>query len=285
MINFNKLAISALALCAFASPALAQDMIDDPDANPFTGLYVGGHVGVGWRGNDDGVNSVAFDTDRNGDFNNQVNTSTGANAFTPGFCGGFSTANAPGSCANDRDKIDYGVRVGFDAQVGNALVIGVVGEANKNDSSDGSAAFSSTPAGYSFNRKIDNALSLRGRVGFTPGARFLVYGTGGVSWAKFDRQFSTTNTQNSFTEFDRDKRVMGYQVGGGAEVMLGRNISLGAEYLYSRYNDDKYFVAIGAGTALPTNPFLLNGGGTNFRPSNTDFGLHAIRATLSFRFR
>ena len=65
---------------------------------------------------------------------------------------------------------------------------------------------------------------------------------------------------------------------------LGQSIWLDNLSRYSRYNDDKYFVAIGPGTASPTNAFLLNGGGTNFRPGNTDFGLHALRATLNFRF-
>ena len=66
--------------------------------------------------------------------------------------------------------------------------------------------------------------------------------------------------------------------------MLTRNISLGAEYLYNHYNDDKYHVAIGTGTAAATNPFLLNNGGTNIRPSRTDFDFHTIRATVNFHF-
>ena len=231
-----------------------------------------------------GGDSVVFDTNRDGSFNENVLTTTGANAFTPGFCSGSSTGAAPGSCREDRKRIDYGVRLGLDSRVGESLVVGALVEVNKNDSVDGTTAFSITPAGYSFQRKLDYAISGRARIGFTPGGQALIYGTGGVSYARIDHNFSTTNTANSFTPANDRKWVWGYQLGGGGEFMLTRNISIGAEYLYNRYDDDKYFVAIGQGTAAATNPFLLNGGGTNFRPSRTNFDFHTVRATVSFHF-
>lgn len=274
----TRISLPLLACSALATPAMAQD-----EENPFTGLYVSGTIGLGFRG-DDSNEIVVFDTNRDGNFNENVITTTGANAFSPGFCNGFSTANAPGNCENDGDRVEYSARLGFDAQMGGSVVVGGILEVSKNDSTDGVSAFSTTPAGYSFSRKLDNAISARARIGFTPGRKFLVYGTGGASYARIKHRFSTTNAANSFGQVNEDDRVWGYQIGGGAEVMLGTNISLGAEYLYSRYKDDKYFVAIGPGTAAPTNPFLLNGGGTNFRPGKTDFGLHAVRATLNFRF-
>ena len=231
-----------------------------------------------------GGDSVVFDTNRDGSFNENVLTTTGANAFTPGFCSGSSTGAAPGSCQEDRKRIDYGVRLGLDSRVGESLVVGALVEVNKNDSVDGTTAFSITPAGYSFQRKLDYAISGRARIGFTPGGQALIYGTGGVSYARIDHNYSTTNTANSFTPANDRKWVWGYQLGGGGEFMLTRNISIGAEYLYNRYDDDKYFVAIGQGTAAATNPFLLNGGGTNFRPSRTNFDFHTVRATVSFHF-
>jgi outer membrane immunogenic protein len=274
----TRISLPLIACGVFASPAMAQD-----EVNPFTGFYVSGTVGAGFRG-DNQSDTVAFDTNRDGTFNDSVFTSTGTNAFSPGFCSGFTTSNAPGNCDKDGNGIEYSSRIGFDAQMGGSVVIGGLLEVSKNDATDGTSAFSTTPAGYSFSRKLDNAISARARIGFTPGGKFLVYATGGASYARIKHGFSTTNTANSFAPVNEGDRVWGYQLGGGAEVMLARNISLGAEYLYSRYNDDKYFVAVGAGTASPTNPFLLNGGGTNFRPANTDFALHAVRATLSYHF-
>jgi len=266
-------------LAATATPALAQD----GDRPSFDGFYGSVAVGVGFRG-DDANSTVAFDTNRDGRFEDTVLTSGAVNAFTPGFCDGTSNAATPGNCDGDRNKIDYAARLGYDARVGGNFVLGALLEVGKSDSTDGTTAFSSTPAGYSFSRKLDHAFSARLRAGFVAGENLLIYGTGGASYAKIHHGFTTTNTANSFSQVNDDKMVWGYQAGGGAEIMLGRNVSLGAEYIYSRYNDDKYYVAVGAGTAAPTNPFLLVSGGTNMRPANTDFGLHSVRATLSFRF-
>ena len=63
--------------------------------------------------------------------------------------------------------------------------------------------------------------------------------------------------------------------------MLTKNVSLGLEYLYNRYNDYKYRVAVSQGTAPATNPF---GAGASIRPSDTDFAFHSLRATVSYQF-
>ena len=279
MRNLYFYAATVAACTLISAPALAQD-----DIIGFNGLYVSGAVGITKQSDNNNGNTVVFDTNRDGSFNDNVLTTTGVNAFAPGFCSGSSTSAAPGSCDEDRDRVDYGVRLGFDSRLGESLVLGALVEVSKNDSVNGSTAFSSTPAGYSFQRKLDYAISGRGRIGFTPGGRALIYGTGGISYAKMDHDFFTTNTANSFTPVNDRKWVWGYQVGGGGEFMLTRNISIGAEYLYNRYHDDKYFVAIGQGTAAATNPFLLNGGGTDLRPSRTNFDFHTVRATVSFHF-
>ena len=112
----------------------------------------------------------------------------------------------------------------------------------------------------------------------------LFYVTGGGSYAKIDHAFSTTNTTNTFTPNNEGKMIWGWQAGGGAEIMLTNHVSLGLEYLYSRYNDNKYYVNVSQGTAAATNPFVLNGGTTNLRSSDSRFDTHALRATLGFQF-
>ncbi len=112
----------------------------------------------------------------------------------------------------------------------------------------------------------------------------MFYGTGGVSYGKIKHDFTTTNAANSFSENNDDEMVWGWQAGGGTEIMVTNNVSLGLEYLYSRYKDDKYSVSVGAGTAAATNPFLLNGGGTDMRIKDKYFDTHALRATVGFRF-
>ena len=48
--------------------------------------------------------------------------------------------------------------------------------------------------------------------------------------------------------------------------------------------DDDYAVNVGPGTAPPTNPFLLDSGGTDIQRSGSHFRTHSVRGTLSFRF-
>lgn len=269
----------ALAGVAMASPALAQDR-----ESHFDGPYISIAGGLSAQGNDKSSDRLVFDTDGDGKFDDQVNTAAPANAFSPGFCGGVAKGNAPGAgCAKDRDKEEYAARIGYDKRSGN-LVVGGLLEVSRSKSTDGVSGFSTTPASYSFQREIDYAVSLRARAGYTPGGGALFYVTGGGSSAKIDHSFATTNTANSFTERRDNKRVWGWQAGGGTEVMVTNNISLGLEYLYNRYSDNKYNVAVGQGTAPATNPFLLVSGGTNIRPSDTKYDFHSLRASLSFQF-
>lgn len=274
----NYPALAALVLAGLASPALADENIGD-----YNGPYIAVSGGLATH-DDHGKDTIVFDTNRDGKFDNTVLTSTGANAFSPGFCNGSTTLNSQTTtpCTRDRDAAEYAVRVGYDARYGD-IVMGVMLEGAKSDATGSTTAFSSTPASYSFTRGIDYAVSARARIGYAPGNRGLMYVTGGPSYARIDHGFATTNTANSFTEIDDDKMVLGWQAGGGAEVLLGGGLTLGMEYLYNRYYDDKYFVAIGNGTAGPTNAFVL-AGGVNFGPQDIRYDFHSFRAVLGFRF-
>lgn len=270
---------SILALVLAPAPAFAQDA-----PTTFDGLYVSGAVSL--DGVDSGAKGLEFDTNRDGTFDGIVSTVTGANAFSPGFCTGSAIGNNAGAgCAGDKQEIGYAVRAGFDKRFG-SLVGGLLLEGARSRATDFESAFSTTPASYTFAREIDYSLAARARAGISPGdGRGLFYATGGVAYADIDRAFTTSNAANSFTlDEDGDDMVWGYQGGGGAELLIGGGLTLGIEYLYSRYKDDKTFVAVGAGTAPATNPFLLNGGGTNLRPADQHIDLHSFRVTAGFQF-
>lgn len=280
--HFSRTAkATALGLALAASPALAQDGANRD--SHFDGPYVSGFFGWGAQTNDNGE-TIRFDTNGDGRYNDSVNTAAGANAFT-GFCHGEArTELASGGCASDADGIDYGGRIGFDRRMNGNFVVGGLLEFNKNEAKDGTSAFSSTPASYGIVRQLDYAVSARARAGYTPGGGALFYVTGGGSYARIDHRFFTTNNVNAFDDRRDHKMVWGWQAGGGGEVMLTDQVSLGLEYLYNRYHDDKYRVAVTQGGAPATNPFILQSGQTNLRMGDKTFELHTLRATVSYQF-
>jgi outer membrane immunogenic protein len=271
------LAASALAFAMTAAPAFAQEADEE-----WEGGYIGGSIGIAAQNNDRNE-GVVFDTNLDGGYGDTVNTSLGANAFSPGFCGGAATGRTPiEGCRGDKDGLEYNIRAGYDIQQGN-IVYGVVFEGGKNEARDSVTAFSTTPANYVFTRELDYTLQARARVGYAArGALF--YATGGAAYAKIDNSFSTTNGANSFSN-NGGTKSWGYSYGGGTEVKIAKNFSLGLEYLYTNYVDDDYVVAVGPGTAPVTNPFrIVNPNGTNMRRDDSDFDMHNIRLTANFRF-
>ncbi len=257
------------------------------DANPdyFNGFYVGGTLSV--ESIKDGKDeALAFDTDQDGDFTDAVTTVTGANAFAPGQCNGQPNGgSATFSCGDDDQELGYAIKVGMDRRLGDMFVAGVVLEGAKSNAVDYTTAFSSTPASYTVAREIDYSVALRGRLGISPGdGRGLIYATGGAVYGKIDHDFTTTNTANSFTQVNDDEWLWGAQYGVGAELYLTNNISLNLEYLRTHFEKDDYYVAVGAGTAPATNPFLLESGGTNMRPTGRQLEVNSFRAGLNFRF-
>jgi outer membrane immunogenic protein len=274
----TMLACGAAAL-ALPSAAFAQE-----EDRYFDGFYISGAVGTEFveDGRDD---SLVFDTDGDGEFDDTVRTVAGADAFSPGFCAGSATS-ANRTCRGSRQTEGYAVRIGADRHLGESpFVAGILVEGARPGVEEFTSGFSTTPASYTIGREMEWAVTGRARLGFAPGdGRGLFYATGGAGFAKIERSFSTSNGANSFTPDNEDDWEFGWQAGGGAELMLTRNIGIGMEYLYSSFKDEDYVVAVGQGTAPATNPFLLESGGTDLRVSNDRFDFHTLRATVNLRF-
>jgi outer membrane immunogenic protein len=273
-------AVSAIAIAMLATPAFAQTVKEETD---FDGVYVGGHFGYSAQSNDRGE-GVEFDTNVDGSYNDMVRTTTGADAFAPGFCKGAALANnAGGGCRNDKNDIEYGVRIGADKRFGN-FVVGALLEGSRSEATDSVTAFSSTPANYTFTRELDYAGSARLRAGYTPGGGILFYGTGGATYGRIKNSFQTSNAANSFTPRNGKDWSWGWQAGGGVEAKVAKNLSIGLEYLYNTYTGDDYVVNVGPGSAPATNPFLLVSNQTDMRRTDSNFDFHSIRVTTALRF-
>jgi outer membrane immunogenic protein len=269
------LASATFSLFAAPLPVLAQ-------STSWTGPYVGGRLGYTSQ-SEDKDETILFDTDLDGTFNDTVSTAGGANAFSRGFCGGAARTATANACS-DRDGTEWAVHAGFDYQLGSSLVVGLVAEYGRSTIVDSVTAFSITPAFYTFTRRLRDNGSVRARAGFALGDT-LVYGTGGVAYGKIRHSFTTSNMINTVTESGDDEDSWGYRAGGGVEHRFARNFSLGAQYLYTSLKDEGYAVRIG-GTNVPvSNPFILkNAMGTDFRRSSDRFNSHNISVVASFRF-
>lgn len=272
--------LGATLAFVLATPVMAQDSTGAVD---WTGPYIGGSFGYNWQ-KGDGEEHLRFDTDADGDYDDVVRTGTGADAFSPGTCGGSARGSTPASgCNADKDAIGWMGHVGYDRQFG-SLVAGVVAEAGKAYISDSVTEYSTTPAFYEMTRRIDWNGNLRARLGYTTPGGIMPYITGGLAYAKVKNSFATSNGANSFTEIDSKEDAWGYTMGGGIEAKVSDNFSIGARYLWTRYNVNDYRVDVGAGSAPATNPFLITPSGGTSMNRGDKFDTQSVMVTTSFRF-
>jgi opacity protein-like surface antigen len=275
----NRLLLLAASAAAFAMAGAASAQTAD-----WTGPYVGVSVGYADRSESKGE-TIGFDTNLDGQFGDTVRNVAGADAFSPGFCPGANNTNAAGGgCRNDdKSDVELSLRGGYDYQIGQFVVGGVV-EYSQLQLQDAVTAFSTTPAAYTFTRKLNDLWAVRARGGYAFG-NSLIYATGGYAVGNMKHSFNTTNTVNAFPQRGGGD-AKGYQIGLGFEHKLTDNISLGAEWLRTSLDDDDFGVrAANSGTTAPTNPFLLaNPSGTDFLRTDDDFEFNSFKATVSYRF-
>lgn len=276
-------ALAALPAAAqtMSPPAESPAMAASADGKGFSGLYVGGSFGGAFLAGRQ--REILFDRNLDGGFGDTITTAAGANAFSPGFCPGAATSPVPGNCDYNRQGIEYFGRAGFDVQRGR-IVVGVVGEFGRPEVTETVTAFSTTPANYVMSRDVRWTINGRLRAGYTPNDTTLFYVAGGPSYARVRTAITSTNTANSFTP-NGSRNEWGFNVGGGLEQRIARNLSIGVEYLYTDITADKGRVRVGPGTAPATNPFLLAGaGGSDFRFGEDQMAWHSVRLTAAFRF-
>jgi outer membrane immunogenic protein len=108
--------------------------------------------------------------------------------------------------------------------------------------------------------------TIRGRVGFTPMERWLVYATGGFAAADVEATIVSTTTGNLSETHTRT----GWTVGAGVETALWGNWTAKLEYLYEKFSSQGYF-----------NPSPAPG--VNIR-SDVPLNDNIVRAGLNYRF-
>jgi len=197
----------------------------------WTGCYIGGNVGGGWG---DQSSSLAPGTD------------------APFWIPAFSAGAAPSAFSYNTEGVIGGGQIGCNYQTG-SFVWGVEADfdgANITGSESISTAIAPfVPGTFSSSQKLDYLGTVRGRLGFTPADRWLVYATGGLAYGetKYNLNFAFPGTDD-FQSISASNTSTGWTAGGGVEWAFWSNWSLRAEYLYVDLGDST-FTSVPSGRA------------------------------------
>ncbi len=205
----------------------------------WAGFYIGGHAGYEW--DNTSWNFPAFEF---------YNTAAGQGfttrpkGFEAGFHGGYNFQSGPWV---------YGIEVAYDPTNAKETRIGPV-----------VAIF---PAD-SFATKIDNLVTVTGRLGYANGA-WLFYGKGGWANAHIGLDVVSGAPVAGVTA-GGGKRLNGGTAGAGVEYMLTPNVILGLEYDWVGLQSASF-----ASTTSLGGPFHINSGRVN---------LNIVSARVSYKF-
>lgn len=179
----------------------------------WTGGYIGANIGYGW-----GDFEQAFD----------------AEVIILGpLSEGFDA---------DGDGIVGGAQAGFNWQMGQ-FVFGVEVDVQAADI-DGSTSRSFTVGPATLDTNVSTGIdwfgTARGRIGFVPTERLMVYGTGGFAFGETKSSASyDAGLLGSDSASSKDTRT-GWAAGAGAEYAFADNWTLKAEYLYVDLGEETF---------------------------------------------
>ena len=264
----------ALGGAAFAAdlPPQAPPPPAPPSLYNWTGVYAGINAGGHWRNS-----TLQFPT-------------TDSSGLDVG--GGYGVSQAfgviPTTGASKVSGVIGGGQFGYNYQLNN-FVLGVEVDFDGASGRGSSSVVLSNPDnGFIFpeatqsTERLDWLGTLRGRFGWTPVDRLLIYATGGLAFGQSTASFSIYNN-GAFPPigaYVANQRSTGWTVGGGLEYALPdswSNWSVKVEYLY-------YDLGYSTGTTYYQN---IDGAGANEFSSLSGRVLHngnIVRAGLNYKF-
>ncbi len=252
------LASSAIAACAIATPAMAEDEAD------WSGAYVGATVGY---------------TDAKSD---QTVVVGGSWASESQALRDHVTAFYPSQ--SKVQDVNFGGQIGYNMAAGGGLVVGLEGDVSvlsgKETATRGPTPTTPFPAlSYTVTNTFDPKVSysLRAKAGFAAG-NTLFYATGGWGWANADIAVDISSNGGYHKIVNRSETFNGFEIGGGIEHRFGSSVSLKLEYIYTDKGDVTFDADYAAGSAFAP-PAL------NYTETFTqDFRMHQVRLGVNFHF-
>jgi outer membrane immunogenic protein len=159
--------------------------------------------------------------------------------------------------SNDRSGFTGGGQIGCDYQFAGGWVIGIRNMFNGTSLGRDRTLFDPiTATTVTVNTDFNWFDTLTGRIGYAFAPNWLLYGQGGVAWAKASADVTFTDGLGNFLSGSIDKTRTGWTAGGGVEWMFARGWSAFLEGNYMDFGDHDHSV-FGAGVICPV-------GGCNF---------------------
>ena len=262
------IASAAFASLLTATSAFAADLPVKAPAvvavvYDWTGPYIGTNLGYSWgHGSTDGASSGTAVTSGNPPVTTPVAGLLTGRADVNGFIGGG--------------------QLGYNWQRGTWL-FGLEGDiqfSNERRSGDVVCSLGVTVCPtFTRDYKLDWFGTARGRVGFLPAERILLYATGGLAYGQFSGSSLMGLAGTNALDFGQWSSLKaGWTVGGGVEAALGGNWSIKFEYLYMDLGN------VGGTTA--TNIISVSGRTTTALTYvfNTRFTDNIARVGVNYKF-
>lgn len=153
---------------------------------------------------------------------------------------------------SEKDReFTYGFELGYDAQIGESLVLGAYAGLDLSDTLNCSELIEDDLACLDSGRTFTVGV----RAGVPLGSRSLIYAKGGYSNGKFAANYDPDLTDNDEDEpgevFDFSEKRGGYHLGAGAEFGITQGVYAKLEYVYSDFGSSSY--RLDEDTALDVN--------------------------------
>jgi outer membrane immunogenic protein len=214
---------------AFAADAVVDEVVVVDSAYNWSGVYVGAQLGYAWG--DSEMELLAF----------------------------------PVTSNPEPDGILGGVYLGYNAQLGNGIVVGAEGDFAFADLHDSDGIFGPDGVaipGQSIEVDVNWTAAVRARLGYAAG-RFLPYIAGGVAFADVDHEGFSAPDASAGGGSDT---FVGWTIGAGAEYAFTDNVIFRAEYRYTDFGSEDYATT------------------DNFEAHSVDLTTNDVRLGVSYKF-
>ncbi len=284
MLKFSAL-IGAISAFACVGTASAADMavkappLASAPAYDWTGFYVGGNAGYGWK--DPAVSFTPNDA------------LAAADTCGSGSCPPAASFRIGGGLG--------GLQAGYNWQINQNWLVGFETDfdwSGINGTGTSNFSLNTVPSNFQASERTQWFGTVRGRFGYLAASNLLLYGTGGFAYGRVNENVSLNSPLSGLnpgppTSFacvgggvgvgasncfvgNSSRIATGFTIGGGAEYALWRNLSVKAEYLYVNLQGNSVNV-VAQGFTPGTTP-------SSFTAAYSKVDFNVIRGGLNWKF-